>query len=58
MDGTNFLYVSKPLKDENKKINYGMSQVTKCLRTNIISLKVVKIEIIVFQSEKTIITKK
>ena len=56
-DDTNFLYESPSLKDINRKINYDMSRVTHWLRANRISLNVAKIEIILFCSCITKITK-
>ena len=50
-DDTNFLYESPSLKDVNRKTNY-------ILRANRISLNVAKIEITLFRSGRTKITKK
>ena len=56
-DDTNILYASSSLKDINKKINHGLSNLVQWLRANKISPNVSKTEIVIFKSHSKQITK-
>ena len=51
-DDTNFLYASHSLKNLNKTINFGLSNLVQWLRANKIYLNVNKTELVIFRSKK------
>ena len=51
------LYVSKSIKDINKKVNFDLKIIIHWLRANKISLNADKTKLILFQSKNKVITK-
>ena len=57
-DDTNLLYASSAVKDINKKLNSGQSNLVQWLRANKIVLNVNKTDNAIFRSPRKTITKK